>query len=334
MRRCSSPLLVLCLSLGLGACVNAAVPELRIGINSWPGYEFLYLAQERGLFDTTVAHIRLLEFSSLSDTRRAFERGQLDGFAGTMIEVLQAREQSSWRRVVALVSDNSEGADVLIATAGGPDVRALRGRRVGVELNTLNVYLLSRALERVGSSLDEVTMVSVDLMGMADALARGRVDAVATYPPASMQAMQVPGAHVRFSSREIPGEVIDVIAVDSAMIPSRVAAVAELVRGFERARRYADRNPAEAYTVMAGREGVTPVEFAAALRDGIRIVSLEEQGPFLQTQGRIDTVAARVGGALIRTGQLAQPPSLDGIGWEAAVAGALHRFDSRGAGRP
>ena len=90
-RKPSSQLLVcglalLALSLGSCSTERAHPTPLRIGINAWPGYEFLYLAQEKGFFREAGVEVQLIEFNSLSDVRRSFERNQIDGFAGTMVE--------------------------------------------------------------------------------------------------------------------------------------------------------------------------------------------------------------------------------------------------------
>ena len=57
---------------------------IRIGINAWPGNEFLFLAQEKGFFAAQGVDVRLIEYSSLGDVRRAFDRGQIDGMTGTI----------------------------------------------------------------------------------------------------------------------------------------------------------------------------------------------------------------------------------------------------------
>ena len=80
-------LVVAVLSLGVG-CSPEKPTTLRVGINPWPGYEFLYLAQEKGFYRDAGLDVRLVEFSSLADTRRAYERGQINAIGTTVIEVL------------------------------------------------------------------------------------------------------------------------------------------------------------------------------------------------------------------------------------------------------
>ena len=65
----------------LSACRETPNPPLRIAINPWPGYEFLYLAERLKLFEAEGVEVRILQFSSLNDSRRAFELGKADGFS-------------------------------------------------------------------------------------------------------------------------------------------------------------------------------------------------------------------------------------------------------------
>jgi ABC-type nitrate/sulfonate/bicarbonate transport system substrate-binding protein len=47
----TTQLLVLAiLALTLGTCAAKPVKVIRIGINPWPGFEFLYLAEQKGFF--------------------------------------------------------------------------------------------------------------------------------------------------------------------------------------------------------------------------------------------------------------------------------------------
>jgi Integrase core domain/NMT1-like family len=112
-RRLSLFVAVAALLLNLG-CAPEKSTSLRVGINPWPGYEFLYLAQEKGVYREEGLEVRLVEFSSLSDARRAYERGQINAIAATVIEVLQARDNSSRSPQIVQVTDYSNGADVIL----------------------------------------------------------------------------------------------------------------------------------------------------------------------------------------------------------------------------
>src|SRR5262249_60802320 len=122
-----------------------------------------------------------------SDARRAYERGQIDGMASTLVELLQARDHSPRSPQAVLVIDSSHGADALVAAPAVRDIAALRGRSVAIEPGSIGVFLLGRALESASASLDDVTLVPMDQQRMPAALARHQVDAAVCSPPTLQQ---------------------------------------------------------------------------------------------------------------------------------------------------
>lgn len=84
-------------------------PVLRVGINPAPGYELIFLAEEKGFFRDEGLAVRLVEFTCLADCRRAFERGQVDVIGSSVVTVPVEREAYSPK--IADVSDAAGGSD-------------------------------------------------------------------------------------------------------------------------------------------------------------------------------------------------------------------------------
>jgi NitT/TauT family transport system substrate-binding protein len=282
---------------------------LRIGLNAWPGYEFLYLAQERGFYQDAGVLVQLVEFSSLSDARRAYERGQIDGLGTTVIEVLQAHQVTNRTLQVVDVVDYSDGADEVLVRQGRKD---LRGARIGVELGSLGIYVLVRALESQGLTLSDTTVLNLDQLSMQEAFHAGEIDALVTYPPMSLSIKNTKKTTSLYSSANIPGEVVDVIAIDAAVVAERTEDVRRLLSAFHRAKVFAEREPAIALPIMAAREGITPAEFAATLQDGIKLVSAREQADFLRPGGKIAKVMDTADRIMRSAGQLSGPDRRQG----------------------
>src|SRR5947199_7424699 len=129
----------------LAGCGRYEMP-LRIGINPRPGNEFLFLAQEKGFFAAQGVDVRLIEYSSLGDVRRAFDRGQLDGMTGTVVELLQSREGTRRAPRAFMATGVSNGADVIVARGEIASVAALAGKRVAAEGEAPGLFMLARAL--------------------------------------------------------------------------------------------------------------------------------------------------------------------------------------------
>lgn len=84
-----------CCLLFVYSCNQAPTEAIRIGISPWPGYELLYLAQEKSFFEQAGLHVQIVEFSSLGDVLRAYEQGNIDGMASTLTEAILVKYQSS-----------------------------------------------------------------------------------------------------------------------------------------------------------------------------------------------------------------------------------------------
>ena len=275
-----------------------------MGLVQWPVNEFFYLAREKGFFRDEGVEVQVVEFSALGDCRRAYERGQLDACGATVTEVLTARDHSPRSPQIVHVMDYSDGADVIVARAGITGCADLKGRRVGVELSTIGVYVLARALEKHGLSLTDVTAVPMNLTEMEEAMHKGELDAAVTYPPFSVNLLRDGKATTVFSSTEIPGEVVDVLAVDAEVARTRPNDVAKLLRAYWRAVAYAKQNPDDACRIMAARENITSEEFQQALADGIRVVSEADQASYLGPGGKLAAVIDASDRILRHTGQV------------------------------
>lgn len=278
-----------CFSLLLFGCGKPEVPTLRIAINAWPGYELIYLAQEKGFFGETGVEVRLVEFGSLSDARRAYETGKVDGLATTTIEVLMARDATPRDLRIVRVLDFSSGADVIVAGAATRSMADLRGKRIGVELASLGVYVLARALELEGMALADVEPVSKDQKTMREAFLARELDAVVAYPPESVALLRDPRFRVVFSSLQIPGEVVDVMALDGDVLRQRPAQVQAFLQGLDRAFDYMQQHPDEACRIMAEREGLSAQEFQHLLTDGMTLVAPGDQGAYLGAGGKLQS---------------------------------------------
>ncbi len=261
--------------------------ELRIGINPWPGYEPLFIARDAGLFAQHGIAVKLVEFTSVGDCLRGFQQGDVDGMTCTLVEVALGRQAHlASPPVPTLVTDSSLGADVLLADPAIADVAALRERRIGVEAASLGIFILERSLAKYGLSRKDVSIVALGQDEMAEALNMHRVDAIMTYAPYSIAATKQ-GAHILFSTREIPDEVLDVVAVSDDALRADPQLAARLRAVWHDVLALIARDPAAAHARMAARQHLTSEEFTASL-DGIAVTPAADQDRLLTAGGAVD----------------------------------------------
>ncbi len=253
-------IVVVLFGLLLAGCGSQPEPPLRVGTNLWPGYEPLYLARQRGDLPPEVA--RVVEYPSATTTMEAFRERLLDVAALTLDEALLLRAEGVALRVF-LVTDVSHGADVLVARPGIERLADLRGRAVAYEAGALGAFMLDQALARGGLRRSEIRRVNLSVDQHVAAYRAGLADAFVTFEPVRSRLL-AEGATILFSSRDIPGKIVDVLVVHPDLLARRAGDLRRLVSGWFRALAFMGREPGQAYALMAPRLGLSPAGVAAA----------------------------------------------------------------------
>jgi NitT/TauT family transport system substrate-binding protein len=185
-----------------------------------------------------------------------------------------------------LVLDESRGADRLIGRAKLIGPAQLAGLQVGLERAVLAEYLLLRSLTGSRLSLDDLQLRFDGPVALVQRLRAGELDAIVTYAPHDTALQGDHRFRELFSSAAIPGEVVDVLAVDPVVARQQPDQLRALVRTWWAARDYLRRHPNEALTVMAGRQQIAPEQFKAT-ETRLRYPLAAEQPRLLAASGRI-----------------------------------------------
>lgn len=255
----------------LGACVRDAEPPLRIGTNVWIGSEPLYLARDLGRLDAKI--VQLVEYPSASEVLRAYRNQAIDGMVISLDELLVLSADGQQPKIV-LVADVSHGADVVVGRAGMRTMQDLRGRRIAVESGALGAYVLSRALALNGMQAADIVIAHLESNEQPNAFAKGEVDGAVTFDPYRTQLLRA-GAATLFDSTQIPGEIVDLVAVRATVLEKQSKAVQALLAGWFAAIDYMQRDPHDAARRMGIRQQASAEQFLESLK-GLHIPSREE----------------------------------------------------------
>jgi NitT/TauT family transport system substrate-binding protein len=255
----------------LAGCMREPEPALRIGTNVWIGSEPLYLARELGRFDP--AAVQLVEYPSASEVLRAYRNEAIDGMVISLDELFGLAADGFQPKIV-LVVDVSNGADVIVGRAGMRTMRDLKGKSVAVESSALGAFVLSRALAVNGMQADDVNVVHVESNEQPGAFEKGQVDGAVTFDPYRAQFLRA-GAATLFDSRQIPGEIVDILAVRASVVERRPNAVQALLAGWFGAIDYMAGAPDDAARRMGIRQQTSGAQFLEAQR-GLHVPSRDE----------------------------------------------------------
>lgn len=263
-------------AIALANCSSNISLPLRIGSNLWPGYETLYLARNLGYYDETP--IKLVDYPSATEEVRAYRNGEIEGAGLSIDQALVLAETQQDIRIITIM-DISEGGDVILGKPEIKNMKDLKGKRVGVESTSLGAFFLARALEKNDMSPQDVKIVSLELSEHERAYKEDKVDAIVTFDPPK-SAISEMGAKLLFDSSQIPGEIVDVLAVNTKVIADSPQTIQKLVNGHFKALNYLNKNPESASTIMAKRTQVTPERFLESL-SGLKQPNLSENQQLL-----------------------------------------------------
>jgi NitT/TauT family transport system substrate-binding protein len=262
-----------CIAALFALCGCAREPEtaLRIGTNVWIGSEPLYLARDLGRLDP--ATVQLVEYPSASEVLRAYRNQAIDGMVISLDELFGLAIDGLQPRVI-LVVDVSHGADVVVGRRGMRSMRDLKGKSVAVEGGALGAFVLSRALALNGMQPSDVNVVHLESNEQPSAYEKGQLDGAVTFDPYRAQFLKA-GAVTLFDSTQIPGEIVDLLAVRASVVEQRPIALKGLLAGWFEALDYMKREPKEAARRMGIRQQTTAEQFLEA-QQGLQIPSREE----------------------------------------------------------
>jgi NitT/TauT family transport system substrate-binding protein len=192
--------------------------EYTIAWSVWTGWMPFKLMEAKGFLAKRAAEkgivVKLTEFPAYMDSVTAFAAGKLDGCAMTAMEALQPAA-AGVDTVAIVVNDTSNGGDGVLVR-GITDLKGLKGKEILLAELSVSHYLLVRGLDSVGMKEADVKIKNTDGDEAGKAfVADPKVSAVTTWNPHLFQAVEGGKGKVIFSSKEIPGEIIDVLVVNN-----------------------------------------------------------------------------------------------------------------------
>jgi NitT/TauT family transport system substrate-binding protein len=277
MARKASLALVFCLALSLTWVAKpAAAAPLTIGYSDWPGYVAWQVAIDKGWLKEAGLDVTFQWFD-YSASLDAFAAGKIDGVLTTNGDTLVTGGGGT-KGIMILLTDYSNGNDMIVGKPGIKSLKDLKGKKVGIEVGLVEHLLLLHGLAQAGMKEKDVNLVNTKTNDTPQVLASGQVDAIGAWQPSSGMAMkQVPGARPVYTSEQAPGLIYDVLTVSPASLSSRKAEWQTLVKLWDRVVHYVEdpKTQDDAVKIMAARTGVTPEDYKPLLK-GTKLLDIAE----------------------------------------------------------
>jgi len=265
------------------ASVLQAAP-LKIAYSDWPGWVAWQVAIEKGWIKQAGVDAEFLWFE-YGPSMEAFSGGKVDAVMVTNGDALVTGAAGP-KNVIIMLTDYSNGNDMIIAKAGIKSVKDLQGKKIGIEVGFVEHLMLLNALKKAGLTEADIEIVNTPTGQTPQVLASGQVDAIAAWQPNAGQALKaLAGSTAIYTSADEPGLIYDTITVSPQSLAQHRADWVKLVSVWDKVLAYIG-NPetkADALKIMAARTGSTPEDYAAFI-SGTRFLSLAESAEIIASK--------------------------------------------------
>lgn len=271
------------------ATSSFAKETVRIGHFSWPGYGFLYVAQEKNLspnlnFEFTIIEDPVQLFSLLSTD-------QLDTVFSTIEFGPIATAEDMGFKLIS-ISNLGYGSDNIVVH---PDIKTaadLKGKSVAVLEGGLSHIMMGIWLEENGVNWDEVNMVNLVAGDAAAAMMSGEIAAAELWDPFGGQVLEnLPGSRSVSNSIEPKwlksALIADAIFMSDKFTSDNRSIATQTIEAIFAGVEFWRKNPKEANDIIANAVGFSVEDVQAILGGennpddgGLYMYSLKEAGQF------------------------------------------------------
>ncbi len=168
--------------------------------------------------------VEIVQFNDYVESINQYTAGAFDGVSATNMDTLSIPSGSGVDTTALIVGDYSNGNDAVILKGEGT-LEDLAGKSVNLVELSVSHYLLARGLDSVGLSEPDLDgVVNTSDADMIAAYATNDVEALVTWNPLVSEIVtNNPDANVLFDSSMIPGEILDLMVVNTETLADNPA---------------------------------------------------------------------------------------------------------------
>ena len=159
--------------------------------------------------------IEVTQLNDYVESINQYSAGQFDGCTMTNMDALTIPAAGGVDSTALIVGDFSNGNDGIVLKGEKKTLGDLKGQNVNLVELSVSHYLLARGLEKAGLAERDLKVVNTSDADMVAAFATPDVTAVTTWNPLLAEIEATPGVTKVFDSSQIPGEIIDLMVVNS-----------------------------------------------------------------------------------------------------------------------
>ncbi|MGZ2255975.1 putative urea ABC transporter substrate-binding protein [Roseobacter sp. A03A-229] len=211
-------LTAIALCLGTGAFAQEKT-EFKVAWSIYVGWMPWGYLEESGIMDKWAdkygIDVEIVQINDYIESINQYTAGQFDGVSATNMDTLSIPSGGGVDTTALIVGDYSNGNDAVILKGDG-DLASLKDMPVNLVELSVSHYLLARGLDSVGLAESDLGgVINTSDADMIAAFATEDVQAVVTWNPLVSSILEDPKATKLFDSSDIPGEIIDLMVVNT-----------------------------------------------------------------------------------------------------------------------
>lgn len=267
-----------------------ARPKFKVAWSIYAGWMPWDYAGSSGILkkwaDTYNIDIELIRMDYVPSIE-AYVAKQVDACVMTNMECLDMPAASGIDSTALIVGDYSNGNDALLVR-DDLKISDLKGKEIYLVELSVSHYLLARCLEMNGMKESDVKVVNTSDSDIGPVfLSNESQKAVITWNPMVMQIEQNPGISKIFTSSDIPGEIVDMMVVNTAVLKKSPDLGKALTGAWYEimgimSRRGGDSD--KALTDMAKAAGCSLTEYKAQLKTTAMFYTAQNAVEFTESQ--------------------------------------------------
>lgn len=175
-------------------------------------------AQEKGIVDKWAdkygIEIEMVQVNDYIESINQYTAGKFDGCVMTNMDALTIPAAGGVDSTALIMGDFSNGNDGIVLK-DKKSLAEIKGQNVNLVELSVSHYLLARGLESVGMAEKDVKVVNTSDADIVAAFSSDDITAVTTWNPQLSELTAMPNATKVFDSSKIPGEIIDMMVVNT-----------------------------------------------------------------------------------------------------------------------
>jgi NitT/TauT family transport system substrate-binding protein len=162
--------------------------------------------------------IKLTQINDYVESINQYTAGGFDACVMTNMDMLTIPAAGGVDSTALIAGDFSNGNDGVVLKGRGKSLSDIKGQKINLVELSVSHYLLIRALSTVGLRERDVKIVNTSDADIVGAFTTSASTAVVTWKPQLSAVLSTPDAQLVFDSSKIPGEIMDLMVLNTATL--------------------------------------------------------------------------------------------------------------------